>query len=313
MGENMRKRYKCKQCYSINIDAYDHCVSCGSPLKNPKSTLFRVVFQVLGLMAFYLGLQSVFGILITIPVFFNNIDSAEVVDGFTIFNHFSDALLTSVTLSALIFIGVIAIYYYRKRHIVRPPYRFDRLSGYQITISLIMGVGCVFLSQLIIYISETIGILNFDSLESYEQLISSMIGQSPTWLILLTIGIVAPIAEELLFRGLVFHMFNRHMNVKVALIVQGLLFGAFHMNLVQGVYASVLGIVLGIAYLLTGSLWIPIIIHIVNNSVALLLPEVWMNDPLISAGLMGLLLVVPLGLWLLYRANRGKYILDLNG
>lgn len=312
MGENMKKRYKCKQCYSINIDAYDHCVSCGAPLKHPKSTLFRVVFQVLGLMAFYLGLQSILGLLVSIPVLFKNLDSVEVIDGFAVFNHFSDALLTSVTLSALIFIGVIVFYYYRKRHTVRPPYRFDRLSGYQVTISLIMGVGCVFLSQLILLISESTGLLNLDNLENYEQLISSMIGQSPTWLILLTIGIVAPIAEELLFRGLVFHMFNRHMNVKVALIVQGLLFGAFHMNLVQGVYASVLGIVLGIAYLLTGSLWIPIIMHIVNNSVALLLPEVWMNDPLISLGLMSLLLLVPLGLWLLYRRNSGKYILNLN-
>lgn len=313
MGENMKKRYKCKQCYSINIDAYDHCVSCGSPLKNPKSTLFRVVFQVLGLMAFYLGLQSVFGILITIPVFFNNIDSAEVVDGFTIFNHFSDAILTSVILSASIYIAVIVFYYHRKRRSVRAPYRFDRLSGYQITLGLVMGIGCVFLSQLILLVSQSTGILNIDNLESYEQLISSIIGQSPTWLILLTIGIVAPIAEELLFRGLVFHMFNRHMNVKIALIIQGLLFGAFHMNLVQGVYASVLGIVLGMAYLLTGSLWIPILMHIVNNSVALLLPEAWMTDPVISMGLMGLLLLVPLGLWLLYRRNDGKYIMDLNG
>lgn len=313
MGENMRKRYKCKQCYSINIDAYDTCVSCGSHLKHTKSTLFRVAFQVLGLMAFYLGLQSALGVLITIPVLFKNLDSVEVINGFAIFNHFSDALLTSVILSALIFIGVIVYYYYRKRHIVRPPYRFDRMSGYQITIGLMMGVGCVFLSQLIIIISETIGIINLDNLEDYGQLIMSMIGQSPTWLILLTIGIIAPIAEELLFRGLVFHMFNRHMNVKVALIIQGLLFGAFHMNLVQGLYASVLGIVLGITYLLTGTLWIPIIIHIINNSVALLLPEVWMNDPLISTGLMGLLLLVPLGVWLLYRANSGKYILDLNG
>jgi membrane protease YdiL (CAAX protease family) len=312
MGENMKKRYKCKQCYSINIDAYDHCVSCGSPLKHPKSTLFRVVFQVLGLMAFYLGLQTFFSVLVTVPVFFKNIDSAQIVDGFAIFDHFSDAVLTSVILSAALFIGVVVFYYYRKRHIVRPPYRFDRLSAYQVSWGLVMGIGCVFLSQLILMISEYIGILNFDNLESYDQLISSIIGQSPTWLILLTVGIVAPIAEELLFRGLIFHMFNRHLNIKVALIIQGLLFGAFHMNLVQGVYASVLGIVLGLAYLLTGSLWIPILLHIVNNSVALLLPEAWMNDSLISMGLMGLLLLVPLGLWLLYRDNSGKYILDLN-
>lgn len=312
MGENMKKRYKCKQCYSINIDAYDHCVSCGSPLKHPKSTLFLVVFQVLGLMAFYLGLQTVVSILISVPVFIKNSDSAQIVDGFAIFDHFSDAILTSAILSAALFIAVIVVYYYRKRHKVRPLYRFDKLSAYRIFLGIVMGIGCVFLSQLILLVSESIGIINLDNLESYEQLITSMIDQSPVWLILLTVGIVAPIAEELLFRGLIFHLFNRHLNVKVALIIQGLLFGAFHLNLVQGVYASVLGIVLGMAYLMTGSLWIPILMHIVNNSVALLLPEVWMNEPIIFMGLMSLLLLVPLGLWLLYRNNSGKYILDLN-
>ena len=312
MGKNMKKRYKCKQCYSINIDAYDHCVSCGSPLKHPKSTLFRVVFQVLGLMTFYLGLQTVFSVIVTVPVFLKNSDSAQIINGFAVFDHFSDAVLTSVVLSASLFIAVIAWYYFRKQRTVRPPYRFDRINEYQIFLGLMMGIGCVFLSQLILTIVESIGILNFDNLENYEQLIASMIGQSPTWLVLLAVGIVAPIAEELLFRGLVFHMFNRHVNIKVALVIQGLLFGAFHMNLVQGVYASVLGIVLGIAYILTGNLWIPILMHVVNNTVALLLPEVWMNDPLISAGLMGLLLLVPLGLWLLYKSNSEKYILDLN-
>jgi membrane protease YdiL (CAAX protease family) len=263
-------------------------------------------------MAFYMGLQTLFGILITIPVFFKNIDSTEIIDGFAIFDHMSDAILSSVVISAVLYIGIIMFYYYRKRHSVRPPYRFNRISGYQLFLGLVMGIGSVFLSQLILLISQSIGILNFESLESYEQVISSLIGQSPTWLILLTIGIVAPIAEELLFRGLVFHMFNRHLNVKVALIIQALLFGAFHMNLVQRLYASLLGVVLGIAYLLTGSLWVPILMHIVNNSVALLLPEVWMNDPVISMLLMVLLLLVPLGLGLLYRNNRGRYILDLN-
>jgi uncharacterized protein len=312
MGENMKKRYKCKQCYSVNIDAYDHCVSCGAPLKHPKSTLFKVIFQVFGLMALYMGLQTLVSVIITIPVFFKNIDSAQIVNGLAIFDHMSDAILSSVVLSSALYIGIIAFYYHRRRHSVRPPYRFDRISGFQISLGMAMGIGSVFLSQMILSVSEAIGVLKLEDLESYGQLISSMLGQSPTWLILLTIGIVAPIAEELLFRGLIFHMFNRHMNVKIALIIQALLFGAFHLNLVQGLYASVLGVVLGFAYLLTGSLWIPILMHIVNNSVALLLPETWMNDPLISMGLMGLLLLVPLGLWLLFKQNYGEYILDLN-
>ena len=175
-----------------------------------------------------------------------------------------------------------------------------------------MGFGCIFLSQIIINVSEAVGILNMESMEGFEELMALMFGQSPVWLILLAVGIVAPIAEELLFRGLIFHLLNRHLNIKVALILQGVLFGLFHMNLVQGVYASVLGVVLGIAYILTGSLWVPIVIHIVNNSVAIFLPEAWMNEPVLYAFLLSLMLLVPLGVWALYRTNSKKFILDLN-
>lgn len=308
----MKKRYKCKQCYAINIDAYDHCVSCGLPLKQPKSTLFRVVFQALGLMGLYIGLQALLGVVVTIPVFLNNIDSAEIVDGIAIFDHFSDAILTSIVLSASLFIGIIAFYFYRRRHSVRPLYRFDKIGYTQLIWAVIIGFGCIFLSQVILAVSEFVGIINVDMLKGYEEEMAALIGQSPVWLILLTVGIVAPIAEELLFRGLIFHLFNRHLNIKIALIIQGILFGAFHMNLVQGVYASVLGVVMGIAYVLTGNLWIPIVMHIVNNSAAVLLPESLMNDPIITTVLLSLILLVPLGLWVLYRKNQGEYLLDLN-
>ncbi len=312
MGANMKKRYKCKQCYAINIDNYDFCVSCGAPLKRPKSTLFRVVFQVLGLMGFYLGLQTLFGVIVTIPVVYRNINSIEIVDGLAIFSHFSDAILIAATLSALIFIAIVGIYYYRRRHSVKPLYRFDQIRFSHIFWASVMGFGCIFLSQIIINVSEAVGILNMESMEGFEELMALMFGQSPVWLILLAVGIVAPIAEELLFRGLIFHLLNRHLNIKVALILQGVLFGLFHMNLVQGVYASVLGVVLGIAYILTGSLWVPIVIHIVNNSVAIFLPEAWMNEPVLYAFLLSLMLLVPLGVWALYRTNSKKFILDLN-
>ncbi len=308
----MKKRYKCKQCYAINIDAYDHCVSCGAPLKHPKSTLFRVVFHVLGLMGLYIGLQALLGIIVTIPVFLKNIDSAEVIDGIAIFDHSSDAILTSIVLSAVLFISIIVFYFYRRRFSVRPLYRFDKIGLTQLIWAVIIGFGCIFLSQVILAVSEYVGILSVDTLKGYEEEMAALIGQSPVWLIVLTVGIIAPIAEELLFRGLILHLFNRHLNIRPALIIQGILFGLFHLNLVQGLYASVTGIAMGMAYVFTGSLWVPILIHIVNNTSAVLLPDSLMNDPVIYMMLLSLMLLVPLGLWVLYRENQGKYILDLN-
>lgn len=58
----------------------------------------------------------------------------------------------------------------------------------------------------------------------------------------------------------------------VANLIQAVLFGFYHMNLVQGIYAFVMGFVFGYAVLRLKSLWVSIIMHVVLNAVGL-----WMN------------------------------------
>lgn len=89
-------------------------------------------------------------------------------------------------------------------------------------------------------------------------------------LVFISVGIVAPIIEEIIFRGLVFRELEKSLNVKAVVVVQALLFGIYHFNLAQGVYTVFLGLVLGLALVWTKSIWAPIIIHMVNNSVSFL-------------------------------------------
>lgn len=85
---------------------------------------------------------------------------------------------------------------------------------------------------------------------------------------LLTIGILIPIFEEILFRGLIFNELRRTIDLRLAIIIQALIFGIAHMNLLQGTVTFFIGIIMGLVYVWGKSLWAPIIIHAVNNSIS---------------------------------------------
>jgi membrane protease YdiL (CAAX protease family) len=76
----------------------------------------------------------------------------------------------------------------------------------------------------------------------------------------------APLAEEVVFRGYIYPAMKRFTNISVAVIFTGILFGAVHGNLGALLPLTVLGIILALAYELTGSLWAPIAIHFCFNA-----------------------------------------------
>lgn len=97
------------------------------------------------------------------------------------------------------------------------------------------------------------------------------------------IGLMVPIAEEIVFRGAIQHTLQVALGKRypwIAIVISALIFGFIHLNLAQGVHAFVIGLLLGWMYYRTGSILPELVFHWVNNSVAYLmfnlLPE--MND-----------------------------------
>jgi uncharacterized protein len=74
--------------------------------------------------------------------------------------------------------------------------------------------------------------------------------------------IVAPITEEFLFRGIILQRWAEKWGVSVALIATSFLFGLLHFNIFG---ASMFGLIMGLLYIQTKTLWIPIICHFLNN------------------------------------------------
>lgn len=90
----------------------------------------------------------------------------------------------------------------------------------------------------------------------------------PLWARILCYEVVAPISEELLFRQVIFKRLKNIAPVWVAVTVSALLFGVYHGNLVQGIYAFIMGILLALVYEWTGSFAAPVIFHMVANHVS---------------------------------------------
>ena len=86
-------------------------------------------------------------------------------------------------------------------------------------------------------------------------------------ILLISTCIIAPIFEELLFRGLILQTLRRHGNV-FAIIVTSLLFALMHGNMPQAVPVFFLSVVICFAVIKTGSLWTGIAIHFLNNALS---------------------------------------------
>lgn len=85
---------------------------------------------------------------------------------------------------------------------------------------------------------------------------------------IITISLLAPLLEEVLFRGAIQGYLLRRYKPWIAIVCAGLMFGIIHWNPIQTAYATLLGIIFGWIYYRTGSLLSVIVGHILNNSIA---------------------------------------------
>lgn len=100
---------------------------------------------------------------------------------------------------------------------------------------------------------------------SYNEINDTFKDASYNYFSVLCITLFIPIFEEILFRGMILNDIRSKINIIAAVIIQGILFGVYHMNMVQGIYAAFLGIILGFIYIWSGSIISTIIAHITFN------------------------------------------------
>ncbi|MGH4126099.1 MAG: lysostaphin resistance A-like protein [Clostridium sp.] len=88
-------------------------------------------------------------------------------------------------------------------------------------------------------------------------------------ILILSAAVVAPIYEEIIFRGILLKGMAKKINPTIALVVSAVFFAVVHLNVPQGINAFFLGLVIGFIYLTTESIYLSIFAHFINNLLAL--------------------------------------------
>jgi membrane protease YdiL (CAAX protease family) len=137
--------------------------------------------------------------------------------------------------------------------------------AYLVGVGLVLGVGVMMFSALIQTALQAIGVRQ-TQMDQLECVRSFPLGGF--FAVLATGGLLAPIAEELYFRGYVFRSYLRTQSVPVAYGATSVLFAVLHLNWQALLPILVLSLLLCLAYRRTGSIIPSIVGHAVNNTAA---------------------------------------------
>ncbi|MBR5248947.1 MAG: HAD hydrolase-like protein [Lachnospiraceae bacterium] len=147
------------------------------------------------------------------------------------------------------------------------------------------------------------GIVEMD--EAY-QIAAEMQYSSAVWLGLIVYGVLAPIAEELMFRGIFYNCLRRTMKIPFAMVVSAFLFSVYHSNTSQTMYAAVIGFIMAYAYEAFGNFLVPLAIHVGANMVVYIMTRAGINETaFVSMPVAVVALVIAVvGLFVLEREKR---------
>ena len=95
---------------------------------------------------------------------------------------------------------------------------------------------------------------------------------SGLWINILIIGVIPALGEELLFRGVIQkELFSKYGKIHLSIWITAFLFSAIHLQFLGFIPRFLIGGLLGYLFYWSGSIWLPIIAHFVNNAGAVIL------------------------------------------
>lgn len=142
----------------------------------------------------------------------------------------------------------------------------SRIDGQLLITGTLAGLGLVIVSQLVSLLQVKL----FGSHpEAVAELLKTHHGTTNFFLDFASVCVIAPFAEELLFRGVIFAGLAQRLPVGIAAVLSGVIFGAAHLDPWSIAPLAVIGVGLALLYYRTGSLWPNIVAHATVNTVAL--------------------------------------------
>lgn len=156
-------------------------------------------------------------------------------------------------------LAVFGIWYYFAYGRKKRPESAEKFDGIHIALIVFMGLVLQFgISSVLSLIEGAAPQL----LENYNELMELAGLGEMSVPVMIAVAIMAPLSEEVLCRGIIFRLAEKvGSGFWVANIIQALAFGILHGNWVQGIYAFLLGLILGYIYGKYRNIWLCMLLH----------------------------------------------------
>lgn len=184
------------------------------------------------------------------------------------FTTISDDLLYILSAGIIAVSGITFLFWYRYEIMGEVRGRIhDLLTIKYISLFILLGIGCQFFFTGIMTLIKPFFTEVFSE---YSNVLENLTSGNQI-VVLLFMILVAPVSEELVFRGVILHRASKLFGFMYANILQALFFGLYHGNIVQGIYAALIGLLLGAVYYRFRTIFASILLHIIINASSLLM------------------------------------------
>lgn len=261
--------YKCHYCGNPNVLPQDSfCSDCGAPQpkRSPANAFLLSILYALFIYGAMFVVQNGVVIIYSFCVQGSLPYSAYLYEYSSIYwNTFSKYFALISICSALILILIYLLFYtLRGKHFTKE-ISIAKISPSTGTVSFILGAS----SQMIVVVAISLLTVLFPSIQdanaANNEYYNLVFGSGSFIMEVLCVGIITPILEEIVFRGLIYTRLRRAMPVIAAQILSALIFGAAHMNWMQFIYASLIGFLMALLFEKYQSIIPSILFHIAFN------------------------------------------------
>lgn len=184
---------------------------------------------------------------------------------------FTGVIIEILTLSQSL-IWIVIFYFWNRKLVVKDPLPMVKVFTLKnMGLMILAGLSC----QLLIEGLMSLILPHFEKIaEDYYELMELAMGGNQI-IMFISVVFLAPVSEELIFRGVIQKKALRFAPAGVAIFLQALLFGVFHMNIVQGTYAFLGGLAMGYIAYKYRSILASMLFHLFFNALSyvMIVPE----------------------------------------
>lgn len=162
-------------------------------------------------------------------------------------------------------LGLLIILHFLKDEMKRFEWSFTTFK--EIFIWTILGVVLAYIAQTIASLIE-VHLFEVDVDSENTTLLVEITKNVPIFVIVVTI--IAPVLEEIVFRKIIFGFFYTKTNFFIAATLSALIFGVVHQELTHLLIYASMGFVFAYLYVKTKKILVPILVHVILNSVTMI-------------------------------------------